>query len=153
MYTALALILGLAGPPVGSLREPLIVPIEEISETGDCIKNGKSFNLERVLFLENKTLELDEHGRSLRVRLSGENVTIEDLGSRSEGKFFANIGYEVDKGGDLDVLLKLAQLNGQLVLYWRETSLHRVYRQGLFRIGGKGISPMCEGTGGISSSH
>jgi hypothetical protein len=51
----------------------------------------------------------------------------------------------------LDIQLKLVTFEGALALYWRETYLHRTYRQGLFEIQGMRASPLCEGAGGVTS--
>ncbi len=52
------------------------------------------------------------------------------------------------EGASADVELKLGLYEQQIVLYWRETYRHRIYRQGLFRFEGQALVPMCEGEGG-----
>lgn len=92
-----------------------------------------------------------ERNRPLRVWLRGEAIYFERLdGDRSSWGF--NIGHIAGREEYLDVELKLALVENQLALYWRETFQHRMYRQGLFRIVGDGLARWCDGEGGVSSA-
>jgi hypothetical protein len=86
--------------------------------------------------------------------LDGESVSLKRVeGESGEGEYVSNIGTEVDDSVDLDVQLKLALYGGRPVIYWKETYLHRMYRQGLFGLGDWKVAPLCEGTGGLYRSH
>ncbi len=119
---------------------------------GYCRSDSGLTDLRRMMVLENQQIDVTgDQGRPLRVGLQGESVSFERLdGDRSRWVF--NIGHIAGGEEYLDVELKLALVEDQLAVYWRETYQHRIYRQGLLRIVGDGLVRRCEGRGGLSSS-
>lgn len=59
----------------------------------------------------------------------------------------------VARGPWPDIFIKHATLQGRPVLYWRETYLHRQYRQGILKYVGPAIFELCEGIGGSPWVH
>lgn len=118
---------------------------------GICEADGRSYNLNRLLRLENDAAEIDGPQGPLRVSISEEYVEISTAGT-SPGRtvYSTNIGDAVDPTGNLDVELKLGYIEGMLVIFWKETFRYRIYRQGLFRVSGEGVAPLCAGRGGVT---
>lgn len=131
----------------------IVVPTRINPDTvglGNCEVRGNSVDLRRMIVHENRWLDaIGEHGR-IRVRISGESVAFERLeGDRSITSF--NVGAILSDESDIDVELRLALVENQLSVYWRETFQNRIYRQGLFRIVGEELQRWCEGRGGVQS--
>jgi hypothetical protein len=103
------------------------------------------------MLLENHAVEVDGPQGPLRVSISGEYLLIDTTGPLPPRAVYAtNISDAVDPNADLDVELKLGYFEGTLVAFWKETFRHRMYRQGLLRILGETVTPLCEGRGGIT---
>jgi len=124
--------------------------------------SGTRINMNRVMFLENQTLEVDGSTGPLMIRVEDETFTAEEIGAHSEHRtYFNKIDALVQEGRDLDIELKLAMLDGRLLLYWRETFQHRFWRYGLVTIEGQALfrgdavplRPVCEGRGGSQADH
>lgn len=143
-----AFAMAVAAPAVTVVSSPQLDVIGNCAGTG-----GRSFDLEKLLLLENRTALMEGSDGTLRVSVAGERVEILRLRPKSDGSvYITNIGYEVEPRADLDVELKLALNSGELVVYWKETYKNRIYRQGLFRIMGQHVAALCQGRGGFDSS-
>jgi hypothetical protein len=125
-----------------------------------CEGSGGRIDMHRVMFLENRTLEVDGGTGPLRLRLDGETFYSDEIGERSRHRTYLDrIDTLVQPGEDLDIDLKFALVNGRLTLYWRETYQHRFYRQGLVSLEGRalfgdddqGMTILCAGRGGSFS--
>ena len=136
--------------------QPLIIIPDaelEITRVGSCL-GDREVDLRRVMFLQNSSIDTDGPTGPFRVSLHGETIHIQPLPSGSErGTYVNNVGYAVDPRADIDLNLKLALVDGKLVLYWKETFQYRAYRQGIFEITRQGITEVCQGHGGMSRSH
>ena len=122
-----------------------------IGRIGTCQGDGRSYNLRRLMLLENQMIEVDGPRGPLRVSISGEYLLIDTAGPPPRRAVYAaNISDAVDPNADLDVELKLGYFEGTLVAFWKETFRHRTYRQGLLRISGETVTPLCEGSGGVT---
>lgn len=121
----------------------------DASALGSCLANGSPIDLRRVLFAENRSLDINDRNGVIRLRLDRELLKIERPEDPGRGTLTIPIAYEIDRGSDLDIRIQFAILDGKLMLYWRETFLHQTYRQGLFEISGENIIRFCEGRGGI----
>lgn len=151
---AAMILAGAAGPqPVASVPVTSVPEGElEIDPVGSCAAGGKRFDLRRVMFLENRSIDIDGPDGPLRISLDEDSINIEALGGKARRSTYVNkIPYEI--GDDVDVQLKLALHDGKLVLYWKESFLYRTYRQGMFSIVGQDIAFLCEGNGGSWRSH
>jgi hypothetical protein len=103
------------------------------------------------MVLENEAVEIDGPRGPLIIGISGEQVQIRSARPRQDVPVHAeNIADAVDPEKDLDVELKLAYLDGRLVVFWKETYRHRIYRQGLFHIVGERVKALCTGRGGVT---
>jgi hypothetical protein len=127
----------------------------EISGIGSCLRQGSSVDLRRLWLLEQPTVVVDTPAGPLTVTAEGDKLRIAEAADEAGRRVYVwEIGYMfADERGNADVRLRLGVLDSVLVLYWRETYQHRMYRQGLFRIAGREIVPLCEGEGGITWSH
>lgn len=139
---------------------PPTPPQINLDPAGSCQGSNGRVDMHRVIFLENRTLDVDGGTGPLRLRLDGEMFYSEEIGERSEHRtYFNRIDAVVQPGEDLDIELKLALVSGRLVLYWRETYQHRFYRHGLLTLEGRALfgndeqvmTPMCVGRGGSYS--
>lgn len=127
---------------------------DNVQLLGSCLRAGKPEELSRILFLENRAIELADRNKMRRVSLVGQSVRIENLSATDGTVHVTRMGSIVSKGqDDADISLKLALLNGKSFVYWRETYQHRLYRQGLFEIIDHKLVLFCEGYGGTASSH
>ena len=120
---------------------------------GTCESNGRSFDLRRLALLADPTIEIDGPDGALRVTLDGEIIRIDEIGDGSVTQVFAtNIGSRAEPNVDLDIKASLGYSNHRLVMYWKETYRHRIYRQRLFSIVNETIEPLCEGRGGVTAT-
>ena len=126
-------------------------PVPFAGRTGTCEATGRSYNLHRLMILENRTIEIEGDGGPVRVSIDGEYVQIHTAGENSREIFATNIADIVDPHSDLDIELKLGYFDGHLVIFWKETFQHRVYQQGMFRVEGHFLTRLCNGRGGVTS--
>jgi len=155
-----ALALTMVGQPQSSLSaHPVQAPVTVTNSRqvplagriGTCEADGRSYDLRRLMLLENQAVEIDGPHGPLRVSIAEEYVQIHSAGPRPARAVYAtNVGDAADPDGDLDVELKLGYFDGILVVFWKETFRHRIYRQGMFRIVGESVAPLCAGRGGIT---
>ncbi len=136
---------GLPTAPVGTDRVGL----------GSCLGPGGPVELRRAIFIENTVLDFVIRNRPMRIALMGQTVTISARRNDTDDEaHIQDIGETVaTQSGAADVSLKLALLDGDVVVYWRENFQHRIYRQGLFRVAGLGLTPLCQGSAGTETSH
>jgi hypothetical protein len=52
-----------------------------------------------------------------------------------------------------DIDLSFVLINNELSIYWKETYLHRAYRQGIVAIRRDTVVAVCDGFGGFDSTH
>jgi len=145
-----AILFGTAADPP---RTQTVILTEEIRQAfdpvGDCEGNGRSFDLHRMMILEDRPVDIDSPDGPLRVSVHGEDLFFDAVGPTSpDRRYYTNVDSEIDPRDDLDIELKLAYFEGRLVLYWKETFQNRIYRQGLFSIAGHAVVPLCTGHGG-----
>jgi len=150
-----ALLMSGQTPPPPPIHPPVTVangrPLALAGRIGTCEAGGRSYNLNRLMLLENQAVEIDGPHGPLRVSVAEEYVQIYTAGSGPARAVYAtNIGEAADPHGDLDVELKLGYFDGALVVFWKETFRHRIYRQGIFRIAGESVTPLCAGHGGVT---
>lgn len=121
---------------------------------GDCVtRDGREIDLRRVMYLDNGRLTFDAPGGPFRAYVQNETLLIDRLGARDAvlDTYFIRIDYQVaaDGGGNLDLQIQLASVEGRLAVYWRETYRNRGYHQGLYTISGQSLTFLCAGRGGI----
>jgi hypothetical protein len=146
--------------------EPLVVPDKEfefVTGLGSCLApDRRPLDLRRVALLQNRELLLDSKNGRVRAVLEGQKVSLHIEGSPDDEHIVRNIGDLVGGSeGRADVFLTLGFLDNRPVLYWRETYQHRSFRQGLLSISPEAaradwaqvLTPMCEGRGGVDTSH
>jgi hypothetical protein len=149
-----------AGVSAASAGEPDVVPSvkdQAAVSPGSCIANARPVDLDQLLILQNSSARMDTKRGYNRVRVSGETVYVDihDAGQDRASKTVVHrMDSRIEPDADVDVIVALAMFETHLVIYWKESFLHRSYRQGVFRIGADAsIEPLCEGRGGIDSSH
>ena len=123
---------------------------------GSCLNERGPVDLRRVMFLENRYLDLGSEGATVKVELRRQTISFTtQAGTPEETIRVQDVARIVARNQEEnpDVYLKLALLDGDVLLYWRETYLHRSYRQGLFRIVGRDLQRFCEGNGGVTITH
>jgi hypothetical protein len=120
---------------------------------GSCISENGPVDLNRVLFLENRSMSIDNSNEQTQATLRGQIIRFR-VNDGEDTVYVQDIGTSIGVGGeDADVILKFAILDNRQFLYWRETYQHRIYRQGLFNIIGHQLTPLCQGHGGVDMSH
>lgn len=123
--------------------------IQSLDPVGSCDGNGRSIDLHRVMFLENRTLDIDWVGGTLRLSVDGDNFYADEMAEgRIVRRHYRSIRGDIENGDGLDIQLKFGYFENVLVLYWRETFQNRIYRQGLFRVVGPAVTFLCAGEGG-----
>lgn len=146
--------------PVTSV--PSIPPPAYLDGTEWCEGSGSRINMDRVMFLENRTLAVDGGTGPLLLRLERETFYADETAEQSRHRtYFNKIDALIQPGANLDIDLKLALLNGRLLLYWRERWEDRFWRFGLITIEGQALfgddavpmRPFCEGHGGSQTDH
>lgn len=137
--------------------QPSIVPSQSIDifdGIGACGDQVRRVDMRRVAFLENQSIDLGTGSTQMRIRIEGEKAYTQAIGTNiNQPTHIHNVALDVQRNGDIDIQLKLAILDGQLLIYWRETFQHRMYRHGLLRPELTRLVPVCEGRGGFNSSE
>lgn len=129
------------------------VPSEQLElETltpGTCeTPDGSQVDLRPAIFGENQEVDILTGEDRRRLRINRHSLTVH------VGNHFYPVAELIDGGYDLDLDLKIVALAGRVYVFWRETFLHRPYRQGLLRIVGDELAPFCEGMGSnLTLSH
>lgn len=142
-------------PSSPSGRAPITVtnstPPAFAGRIGTCEGDGRSYDLHRLMLLENQAVEIDGPQGPLRVSIAEEHVQIHTAGPTPARAVYAtNVATAMDPNSDLDIELKLGYFDGDLVVFWKETFRYRIYRQGMFRIVGESVTPLCAGRGGVT---
>lgn len=154
-----ALLMGGQTPPASRHAPPIHTPVTVTNSRplalagriGTCVAEGRSYDLHRLMLLENQAVEIDGPHGPLRVSIAEEYVQIHTADAAPARAVYAtNIANAVDPHSNLDVELKLGYFDGILVVFWKETFRHRIYRQGMFRIAGESVRPLCAGRGGVT---
>lgn len=144
-FLALAFLTGY-GSPTSVSAEPSRIEAD-VGDLGSCLGDKGIFELRRIMFLTNRTIDIDSAGK-FRVTLDRQKVKIQRLSGASGGEVhIVNVGNIIS--GEPDIVLTLGILDNRPVLYWRETFLHRRYRQGVFSIVGQSLVLLCQGSGGV----
>lgn len=143
---AISLSVFVSNPP------PVVAPERALDPIGTCEGRAESVDIRRLMFLRSTTLDAEIDGEPVRIEIDRERISIRSIADNQE-MYEANVDYLIDPDANLDVALTLGLLDGRLILYWRETFINKIYRQGIFAINKDGVSQICEGRGGISSSH
>jgi hypothetical protein len=147
---AILLLAAMQGQPqpitVVSVSEEQLPSFDPI---GNCEGHGRSVDMRRVMFLENRSVDVDGPGGPFRLSIQGEELVAEGVHPGPERPhFYEDVDSRIDMNSDLDIELKFAYFEGKLTLFWKETFNNRIYRQGLFDIVGHSLTPLCEGRGG-----
>lgn len=147
-HTAMMLISAIAA----SQNPPMTAQTLDLSGLGSCSTQNGFVDLRRVAFLENRSIDTESPTGTIRISVSEESVDIQSIGEGSNHRTFVHdLGDQLGRGLDIDIELKLGILEGNLVVYWRETFQHKSYRQGLFTVAPPNLMPLCEGRGGFDS--
>ena len=121
---------------------------------GSCATaNGGGVDLDRAMFLENRTIDIGNGAQRRRLRVDAETFYIEDLWTRTPSTQYIDVEEEIGDGVPRDIELKFVNIGGELALYWRETYQHQQYHQGVFRIGADSLAPWCRGIGGFTTDR
>lgn len=127
----------------------------ELSAIGSCEGREGSIEMQKLWLLQNKEVEIETPDGPRTVTVDREKLSITEV--RDDDSTLKRI-WQIDEmltdeDEWLDLQLSLGVLQGALVVYWRETFQNRMYKQGLFRVAGSELVPLCEGQGGINVSH
>ena len=154
--SALAACLAL-GAAAEAADKPLTAPVpqielKDIEQAGSCKGAAGNLDMQEVMFLENRSIDWKFPTKKIRVWLDRDKLHTSDPADPSTGVTFLGVNYLLK--GDPDIVLKLAVQDGRLLVYWRETFQHRVFRQGLFVVLEDGrLDGLCEGRAGHWQSH
>lgn len=131
------------GPMTSSLQDTAGAE----ASRGACLVNGGDNIIPQALFLENRSVS-NINNTGLNVSIHGERVRI--FSDTDQGRN-TRIDWLVDQSADLDIDLKFAIYRDEVVLFWRETYRHRIFRQGMFRLEGESLVSICTGRGGSTA--
>ncbi len=148
----LALVVALSATPAYAQSEPVVSNMRErlveAVRYGSCLNAAGAVDMSRVWHLNNESVAVGDRV----VRSSGESVVI-DLPNGSMLVLHVGLSLSEERGRDLDLNLSLAALDGEVMVYWRETFQHRVYEQGLLKVVGDDVQIYCSGAAGADSVH
>jgi len=131
----------------------------EISSKGSCKAEKVDLDLEGIYFLKNTMVKQSAKDGYRILEVDNDGVDI---------KYYANndvlkrtipldvamkiLSFNKDKG-DIDIEVNFILLDGQVAIYWKETYLHRLYKQGVFKVENDELVFFCQGKGGTYTSH
>jgi len=126
----------------------------QLTPSGFCRSDAGSIDIGSLTFLKKTSAKLRSGSTpTIRVTIVRDTVVIDDIAKPNAGELVYNVPAIVSKGEDPDLSVHLVLLSGDLAIYWRETFQNRQYRQGVFAILEGKLVLICEGIGGISTSH
>jgi hypothetical protein len=129
---------------------PVVPDRESSAFLGSCQReNGSYLPLNKMLVLEADELTLDEPLPNTRLAVRRENVHV----TRNGATTTYNVPTALAGDDSIDLTLRLVTLEGDLLIYWRETFLHQRFRQGLMRLTTLGLQQVCQGMGGFDVAH
>jgi hypothetical protein len=124
-------------------------------QLGNCNGSPDLVDMRRVMFLENKRLDYVLPSGLHRFEVDGENLRIIDISESGTGYAYSyRVDLELERElGPMDLIVKLALFQGRLMVFWKESYLHRSYRQGLLTVEAPDLRlvPFCIGSGGSDS--
>jgi hypothetical protein len=148
-------LLGSPANAQGANEQVSLVGVPSGAALGKCENKEASLEFGTLLLLENATVRQRINGREWLISLNDLSVHVEETTSRVNAPITRV--FEIRRlisGKEIpDVDLKLAMLNGQVFVYWRETFRHRQFRVGLFKFSEGNFVSWCEGTAGMDVSH
>jgi hypothetical protein len=127
--------------------------------SGTCIGKSEDVYLNEALFVQNPIVKIrTESGfellRFIRVELE---VRRFDSNGKLLDSYKINLRNEVlnlnRKLKNVDIDLSFIWIQNELGVYWRETYQQRPYLQGVFRIAGKSLVSLCQGSGGFETNE
>jgi hypothetical protein len=129
----------------------------DLQQRGTCTSDaGQTIDLATMMILEDTWLDVEDGASRKRLRVRGQRFSIEDLTGRSaDGRLPVRsifVPLVLRNAEDVDVEVRLAFVDDQLAVFWRETFQHRRYRQGLLRVVDDGLQHWCEGVGGLDEA-
>jgi hypothetical protein len=134
------------------LLAPQVPPADRLSSHSrsldQCTASGQQLQPSRLPQISDSEIRYLVNGRPARIRLSGEDVVVEFDNVEGANIYILEIDEHFRISSDIDITMNFVVLDDEIVVRWRETYLHRSYRQGLFRVAGAGIEEICAGTGG-----
>lgn len=126
----------------------------ELLNYGSCRYVNGMVDLSEVLYLQNTSLNHFGDNASKKLSLNGGEVIVQT--GEDGRKLVFSITEFIEENYKLinpDIDLSFVIVKNELSIYWKETFLHRTYRQGIVRIQKNSIVAMCDGVGGVESSH
>lgn len=124
----------------------------EAVRKGTC-RGRLDVDMQKVEFLDNDAVTISAAEFSVRLTIDGERIG-EDWRRPMPRHTWEEIEtLIVDSSGDIDLAARFARVDGAITVYWRETYLHRSYRQGLLGISVEGLYPLCQGAAGADGSR
>jgi hypothetical protein len=132
-------------PAFGQVPEAQYDPFD--TTTGFCKSKNQYVDMKSVTHMRGQSIDVSDEKRSFRLTIQGERVAIEEYRAHPAARAYLDVDQLIG-GGALDLSLNFATVAGQVGLYWRETHLHRQYRQGLLLFSNSEFTPLCEGIAG-----
>ena len=130
-----------------------------IDAKGTCNFEGGSLSLNNVYFLKDKSLiesTIDGY-RILEVNKDDFNIAYYSKNGKFKQLKFDNVSMKVSlsnkNNSDVDIEASFILIEGQVAVYWKETFINRMYKQGIFKIDADKLVFFCEGKGGTYTSH
>jgi hypothetical protein len=125
-----------------------------LSTRGSCATStGQDVDLQRVMFLENRSLDIRTGSTLRRVSVDRETLYIETVSSTPPVTRYHEIDTQISESAPPDIELTLVVLGETIGVFWRETYQHQQYHQGIFQIEQDRISQLCSGIGGQTTER
>lgn len=133
---------------------PQELPVDRLSAHAlsfdQCTADGREIRPSRLPQISDNSIDYLVNDRPAEIRISGEDVVVEFDNTEGANMYILEVDEHYKAEYDLHITMNFVVLGEEIVVRWRETYLHRPYRQGLFRIAGPGIEEICTGTGNES---
>ena len=143
----------------GEIVQVVIQPAAKklLESRGYCKTKSTFIDLNDYFFLKERKIELNKGINEKTLEIEGEKIYISKIDKKSNERLTAvyAVDERIEDRADLDIDLTLAftpKLD-DVVVYWRETFKYKSYRQGLVKISKDNIQLICEGRGGVDSTH
>lgn len=129
------------------------------SKIGTCESEGQKIDLLNVYFLKNTFIKAEKNEGYDIYEISGDTFYIKHFGTDNKLIFTLpfymtlELNSLIKSLGDVDVILEFVLVKGQPALYWKESFLHKPYRQGILKIENNSLAVLCIGKAGTRTDH
>ena len=118
---------------------------------GTC-RGAQDIDLSSIKAFEEEQMEVSGPGFNVTLQIVGEEIIQRWAEPHARTTLHSIEDFVLGASGDVDVVGRFVEVGGQIMIFWRETYLHRSYRLGLIGVSAHGLYSVCQGGAGADAS-